>query len=404
VTFIAGLGHLLTPQSSVELPAYSLPDNLGAIIAVGDWLCRNEEAGRIVHTGPPLTLQTLLIALIKAYEIQGLFLLRNAFNAVGLDHTILVKLASTAVTSWILGLSEEQCKSAISHVWMDASPLRVYRSGSNTIPRKGWAAGDACMRAVQFALVTKKGQPGAPTVLTQPRWGFYTTAWRGRSEFELPLDYGSWVVEHVFFKVMPVEGHGISAVEAALVQLRRLQAKGMTPEKHIRRIRIRTCAAAKLIIDKAGTLHNAADRDHCMQYVVSVALLKGSFPEHTDYSNTSPYATSPEIERLSSITEITTDDGLTRDYMDLEKRSLPSGVTLELMNGEVLPEVLVEYPAGHPRHDQTPDMLRRKFHKNMSLMFSGPEIETIERQVADAGDARISGFIDLLSRNCSTRL
>lgn len=179
-----------------------------------DWLSRSSASGTLVHTGPPLTMRTFLVAVIKAYEIQVCFLLRNAFNAVGIDHVMLVKVASTAVVSWLLGLSEEQTMAAISHAWMDVAPLRVYRSGSNTIPRKGWAAGDACMRAIHFALLVRRGQPGSPTPLTMPRWGFYATKWHKAEKFDLPKPYTSWVIENIFFKVMPVEGFCIAPVEA----------------------------------------------------------------------------------------------------------------------------------------------------------------------------------------------
>lgn len=376
-----------------------------------DWLDRSVGSGRLTHHGPPFTIQTLLIALIKAYEVQGCFLLRNAFNGVGLDHTILVKLASTAVVSWILGLSEEQCMAAISHVWMDSSPLRVYRSGSNTIPRKGWAAGDACMRAVQFAILVQRGQPGALSALTQPRWGFYDSMWRGGGPFVMPMPYRTWAVENVLYKVMPVEGHAMAAVEAVLVQrqrlLEKLQSYSMTPAEclqHIGKIKIRTCAAAKLIIDKTGTLRNAADRDHCMQYVIAVALLKGANPDHSDYADSSPYAASPIVDALRMKMEIIADDLLTKDYMDLSKRSVPSGVMIHLTDGHKLSEVLVEFPSGHPQNVRTSDIVRHKFRKNMGLMFSTQEIEQIECMVEQAGDTSISEFVDLMARTCSSRL
>ena len=281
-------------------------DNIGAILAVTDWLSRSSANGSMTHKGPPLTINTLLTAIVKAYEIQGCFLLRNAFNAHGLDHVILVKLASTAVVSWLLGLSNEQTKAAISHVWMDGHPLRVYRSGLNTIPRKGWAAGDACMRAVHLALLVRAGQLGSPTALTMPRWGFYATMWGGK-EFELP-SMGSWVIENVFFKVMPVEGHGISAVEAALVHGDTLRARGLDPSQDVAKIEIRTNAAANLIINKAGTLTNAADRDHCMQYVVALALLKGGAPEVQDFQDHSPWATNTSLSSLREKIDIREDE------------------------------------------------------------------------------------------------
>ncbi|OKL57050.1 hypothetical protein UA08_07375 [Talaromyces atroroseus] len=380
-------------------------DNLGALLAVMDWLSRAATSGRLVHRGPPLTIDTLITAVIKVYEIQGCLLLRNAFNAVGLDHTILVKLASTAVVSWLLGLSEDQTLAAISHAWMDLAPLRVYRSGSNTIPRKGWAAGDACMRAVQFALLTRTGQPGAPTPLTMPRWGFYASIWRNGAPFTLPKPYTTWVVENVFFKVMPVEGHGIAAVQAAVVQAQRMLHRGLLdPVKDIHRIEIRTCAAAHLIIDKNGPLHNAADRDHCMQYCVAVALLKGAAPEAGDFQDGSLYASSQAVEDLRAKIKIRPDESLTADYLDLDKKSIPSALAIHLTNGDVLEEVLVEFPLGHVRNPGTHAAVVHKYRQNLALLFSRSEIEEIEKIVNSGGDRNVSDLLDLLVRYSYTKL
>lgn len=343
-----------------------------------------------------MTINTLLTAIIKAYEIQGCFLLENAFNAHGLDHVILVKLASTAVVSWLLGLSEEQTEAAISHVWMDGHPLRVYRSGVNTIPRKGWAAGDSCMRAVHLALLARAGQLGSPTALTMPRWGFYATMWGGK-EFELPRTMGSWVVENVFFKVMPVEGHAISAVEAALIHGDTLRARGLDPGRDVAKIDIRTNAAANLIINKTGTLTNAADRDHCMQYVVALALLKGGAPEVQDFQDGSPWATSASLSSLREKIDIREDEQMTRDYLDWQKKSLASGVTVALEDGSCLDEVLTEFPIGHVNSSQTAEKVREKLFRNMGLMFSPPETERAVEMLTE-GDGSIHSFVDLFAR------
>ena len=361
-----------------------------------DWLSRSALNGSIHHTGPPLTINTLLTAIIKAYEIQGCFLLENAFNAHGLDHVILVKLASTAVVSWLLGLSEEQTEAAISHVWMDGHPLRVYRSGVNTIPRKGWAAGDSCMRAVHLALLARAGQLGSPTALTMPRWGFYATMWGGK-EFELPRTMGSWVVENVFFKVMPVEGHAISAVEAALIHGDTLRARGLDPGRDVAKIDIRTNAAANLIINKTGTLTNAADRDHCMQYVVALALLKGGAPEVQDFQDGSPWATSASLSSLREKIDIHEDEQMTRDYLDWQKKSLASGFTVALEDGSCLDEVLTEFPIGHVNSSQTAEKVREKLFRNMGLMFSPPETERAVEMLTE-GDGSIHSFVDLFAR------
>lgn len=362
-----------------------------------DWLSRSSASGSITPTGPPLTINTLLTAIIKAYEIQGCFLLRNAFNARGLDHVILVKLASTAVVSWLLGLSEEQTMAAISHVWMDGHPLRVYRSGLNTIPRKGWAAGDACMRAVHLALLVKAGQLGSPTALTMPRWGFYATMWDGKN-FELPKPMGSWVVENVFFKVMPVEGHGISAVEAALVHGETLRARGLDPGWDVAEVAIRTNQAARLIIDKRGILTNAADRDHCMQYVVALALLKGRAPEAQDFQDSSPWATSAALSSLREKIVIREDAQMTRDYLDWRKKSLASGVTVTLIGGSRLDEVLTEFPVGHINSDKTAEKVREKLVRNLGLVFS-PRETARAVEMLEEGDGCIHRFVDLFARD-----
>jgi 2-methylcitrate dehydratase len=363
-----------------------------------DWLCRSAASGRLIHNGPPLTVHTLLVSTIKAYEVQGCFLLRNAFNTAGLDHTILVKLASTAVVSWCLGLTKPQTMAAISQVWMDTAPLHVYRAGHNTIPRKGWAAGDAYMRAVYFALLTQKGQAGSPTPLTMPRWGFYATTWQNGRPFQFPKPYTTWVIENIFYKVMPVEGHGIAAVEASIVQSKKLKARELDPAVDIASIEIRTCAAANLIINKKGSLYNAADRDHCMQYVVAVALLKGTAPVATDFEDDSTFASSPDVVALREKIHIPQDDDLTKDYLDLEKKSIPSGVTTHLNSGDVLSEVLVEFPLGHMENKGTATMVRDKFNTNMALMFSEEEIKGVENSLRQGSNVSISAFVDQLAR------
>jgi 2-methylcitrate dehydratase len=370
-------------------------DNLGALFAVSDWLCRSSASGKLRHEGPPLTIRTLLEATIKAYEIQGCFLVRNAFNAYGLDHTILVKLASTAIVSWLLGLSEDQTMAAISHVFMDGSPLRIFRAGENTIPRKGWAAGDACMRAVHFALLTRCGQPGAPSVLTAPRWGFYANTWHG-NQFSLPKPFGTWVIENVFFKLIPAEGHGISAIEAALQLVARLRERGLDPVADIKKIKVRTTASANMIINKTGRLYNAADRDHCMQYMLAIVFLKGAIPEVADYHDESPWATDLRMDALRPKFEIKEDERLTKDYFDLNKRSVASGITVVLHDGSQLEEVLVEFPIGHTANKQTLPEVQRKFKKNMRAIFSDEEIEGI--LTAIEGDGSISSFVDLFAR------
>lgn len=341
-------------------------------------------------------MRTLYTAMIKAYEIQGCFLIKNAFHKKGLDHVILVKLASTAVVSWLLGLSEEQTLAALSHVWMDGAALRVYRSGSNTIPRKGWAAADASMRAVFLTLLVQSGQAGAPRALTMPGWGFYARSWDGQI-FDLPRDFGTWAIENIFFKVIPVEGHSISAIEATLVQRHRLLELQRDPRQSIEQIRVRINAAAYFLINKTGLLRNPADRDHCLQYVLALTLLKGAIPQPEDYSDSSPWASSPDIHELRSKVEVIEDEDFSRDYQDPEKRSIASAVTLILADGLVLDEVVVEYAVGHVKHPKTLSEVYRKFQHNLSPCFTSMEIHHIRQLVEDDSQC-VSDIVDLLSR------
>ncbi|KAJ5983687.1 hypothetical protein N7481_005786 [Penicillium waksmanii] len=372
-------------------------DNLAAILPVMDWLSRASIPGRPGHTGPPLTMTTLLEALIKAYEIQGCYQMQNAFNKYGIDHVVLVKLASAAVVSWLMGLTEEQTMASISHIWMDGHPIRVYRSKSSTIPRKGWAAGDAARRAVQTALYVRAGQPGAQEALTAKPWGFLARTF-GERGFEFPRPFGTWTIRNVFFKTMPVEGHGISAVEAAIVQRQRIVGHGLPePAKHIERVELRTSEAANLIINKNGPLQNAADRDHCIQYVVALSFLKGSAPAATDYSGESPWAVSAELAHLRGKISVRSDPQLTRDYLDLDMKSIGTGLTVVLKDGTVLPEVLVEYPIGHVRDARTKRALQTKFMRNMAYMFPETEIAHM-LEVVENMKTPIVDLVDLLAR------
>lgn len=396
----SGRSHIISQLTTVL--TYTPPDNLGAILAVSDWLCRSSKEGVISHNGPPLTMKTILEALIKAYEIQGCMLLRNAFNAYGLDHVILVKLASTAVVSWLMGSTEGQTMAAISQVWMDGQALRVYRQKGNTIPRKGWAAGDACMKATQLALLTKAGQPGSPTPLTMPRWGFYANSF-GNNSFDLPKKYSSWVIENIIFKVMPVEGHGVPSVEAAMIHLRTLKARQLSAQKDISQIVIRTNAATDMIINKTGELSNAADRDHCLQYLIALTFLKGDLPEAEDFLDSNMWSKSSDLDNLRDKIKIFVDERLTKDYMDLDVKSVATGMTLMVSDGTHLSEVLVEFPIGHGKNPKTQDVVEQKFQKNMKLMFSPEEIDNIIEMVEhkDNEEKPVSEFLDLLVRESS---
>ena len=379
-------------------------DNIGALLSVADWLSRSNATASIPNDSnsnsnnspkppPSMTMHSLLSAQIKAYEIQGCLQELNSFNAVGLDHTILVKIASTASASWLLGLSESQTLAALSQAFQDGHPLRTYRQAPNAGPRKGWAAGDACMRAVQMALLTQAGQPGAPTVLTAPRWGFYETLYRG-GEFVLGREYGSWVMETVAFKLIPAEGHAISAVEAALQLVGIMKEKGISAERDVESVKIRTQGPAYTIVNKSGSLRNAADRDHCLQYIVAIVLLKGDVIETKDYLDISPWASDPRVDVLRAKMEIVEEKQFTLDYQDPRKRSCPNGLTVCMNDGSKLDEVLVEYPIGHPGRTDTLEQLRLKFRRNMSLAFEKERVEEMERAV-ERDDLRVCEFVDL---------
>jgi 2-methylcitrate dehydratase len=296
-----------------------------------------------------------------------------------------------------MGFTEEQALTAISHVFMDGSPLRTFRNAPNTVPRKGWAAGDACSRALQLIFLVSKGQPGARTVLTVPRWGFYANLFGGKS-FDLPCSYGTWVMENIFFKCIPAEGHGISAIDATLQQAKILQKRALDPLASITKIRLRTHAACIRIISKQGALHNTADRDHCVQYMIAVTLLKGQPLEVDDYADASHWANNAAVDALRDRIEVFEDAALTRDYLDPKVKTAASGVSIQLRNGELLDEILVHYPIGHVEHPHTTQAVNEKFWRNMSLRFSKPEIEHILEAIQDE-DMRVCDWVDLWVRS-----
>lgn len=365
---------------------------------MADWLSRNPGERR--PDAAPLTINTVLIAMIKAYEIQGCFQQLNAFNAVGLDHVILVKVASTAVVSWLLGVGEAEALNAVSQAWMDGHPLRAYRHAPNAGPRKGWAGGDACMRAVHLALLSRNGQPGAPTVLSAKRWGFYDSLFRG-VEFKIPRKFGSWVMENIFFKIVPAEGHALAAIEAALLLRPELTRRGNSWHEDIEKIRIRTHAGACLIINKSGELHNAADRDHCMQYMIAVVMLKGQLLEYGDYADESPWATDSKVHDIRAKCELVEDAQFTEDYHDSSKRSMASGVTVCLKNGTEVGEVVVEYPLGNPKQAGTAQAVRAKSKKNLNLILEESTSQKVIDSIQKEDDMAVRDFVDMFVKQHS---
>jgi 2-methylcitrate dehydratase len=323
-------------------------------------------------------MRDVLTAMIKAHEIQGCIALENSFNKVGLDHVVLVKVASTAVVSHLLGLSREQMLNAVSLAWVDGQSLRTYRHAPNTGSRKSWAAGDATSRAVRLALVAQTGEMGYPSVLTAKTWGFYDVSFKGQP-FKFQRPYGSYVMENVLFKIsFPAEFHSQTAVEAAVTLHGQLAAKGLTAA-NIARVTIRTHEAAIRIIDKQGPLANPADRDHCIQYMVAVPLIFGRLTAE-DYED--KLALDPvwgkRIDEVRSRIVCVEDKQFTADYHDPEKRSIANALTIELTDGTTQPEVVVEYPIGHRlrRRDGIP-LLIEKFRTNLARRFADKQQTSI---------------------------
>jgi 2-methylcitrate dehydratase len=334
-------------------------DNLGGILATADWLSRNAvAAGK-----PPLVMKQVLEAMIKAHEIQGCMALENSFNKVGLDHVVLVKLASTAVVGQLLGLSRDELINAVSLAFVDGQALRTYRHAPNTGSRKSWAAGDATSRAVRLALIAKTGEMGYPSVLTAKTWGFYDVLFKGK-EFKFQRPYGSYVMENVLFKIsFPAEFHSQTAVECAMDIHRKLAKLGKSAAD-IRKITIRTHEACIRIIDKKGPLNNPADRDHCIQYMVAVPILFGRLTA-ADYED--EVAADPRIDALRDKIVCVEDPQFTADYHDPDKRSIANALTVEFSDGSTLPEIVCEYPIGHKRRRKEGiPVLVEKFKTNLA--------------------------------------
>ncbi|PZR18448.1 MAG: 2-methylcitrate dehydratase [Archangium gephyra] len=345
-------------------------DNLGGILAVADWVSRNNLA----NGKPALTMKDVLIAMVQAHEIQGCIALENSFNKVGLDHVILVKVASTAVCGRLLGLSRDELLNAVSLAWVDGQSLRTYRHAPNTGSRKSWAAGDATSRAVRLGLMAKTGEMGYPSALTAKTWGFYDVSFKG-NQFKFQRPYGSYVMENVLFKIsFPAEFHSQTAVEAAMTLHGELGKRGKTAAD-IKSVSIRTHEACIRIIDKKGPLANPADRDHCIQYMVAVPLIHGRLTA-ADYEDN--VASDPRIDALREKIVCVEEPSFTKDYHDPEKRSIANAMTVTLNDGTVLPEIAVEYPIGHKRRRaEGIPVLVEKFKTNLNRRFAAKQQKTI---------------------------
>jgi 2-methylcitrate dehydratase len=332
-------------------------DNLGGILATADYLSRRNVA----EGKAPLTVGDVLRGMIMAHEIQGVLAIENSFNRVGLDHVLLVRVASTAVVTRMLGGSREDVITALTHAWADGGALRTYRHAPNAGSRKSWAAGDATSRAVLLALRTLRGEMDIPSILTAKLWGFQDRLFGGK-DITLARKLGSYVMEHVLFKIsFPAEFHAQTAAECAMT----LHPQVKDRIDDIRKITIRTHESAIRIIDKKGKLANFADRDHCIQYMVAVPLIFGRL-EASDYED--EVAADPRIDTLREKMVCKEDKQFTKDYLDADKRSIANGITVEFKDGSKLKEVVVEYPIGHRRRRKEGiPVLVEKFKRNLGL-------------------------------------
>ena len=342
-------------------------DNLGSILMTADWLDRQAAAAGM----PRLTIRDVLLGMIQAYEIQGVLALENAFNRVGLDHVLLVKVASTAVAARLLGCDRDEIINAISNAWIDGQALRTYRHAPNTGSRKSWAAGDAASRGVRLALIARKGEMGYPSALTAPRWGFSDALFQGQP-VRLAQPFGSYVMENILFKVaFPAEFHAQTAVEAAF-QLHPLVKDRLT---EIERVVITTQESAMRIINKTGPLYNPADRDHCIQYMTAIGLL---FGELTADHYEDAVAVDPRIDALREKMDCVEDPRYSREYLDPARRSIANAVQVFFADGSSTAKIEVEYPIGHRRRrDEAGPLLEEKMLKNLSERLPEPRVKAL---------------------------
>ena len=364
-------------------------DNLGAILATADWLSRT--------TDKKFTVKDVLTAMIKAHEIQGCIALENSFNKVGLDHVILVKVASTAVVAQMMGLTRDQALAAVSLAWVDGQSLRTYRHFPNAGSRKSWAAGDATSRAVRLALIAKTGEMGYPSALTAKTWGFYDVSFKG-NEFKFQRPYGSYVMENVLFKIsFPAEFHSQTGVEAAMTIYHQMQAAGKRSDD-IAKVTIRTHEACIRIIDKKGPLNNPADRDHCIQYMVAVPFIFGRLTAR-DYEE--DIAADPRIDALREKIVCVEDPAYTAAYHDPEKRSIANAITVEFKDGTVFDEIAVEYPIGHARRrTEGIPLLIEKYKTNLARIYDGDKQKKILDLCLDYDkltSTPVNEFMDLMA-------
>jgi 2-methylcitrate dehydratase len=348
-------------------------DNLGGILAVADYLSRRSRA----EGKAPLTMQDVLAAMIKAHEIQGVLALENSFNRVGLDHVLLVRVASTAVVTRMLGGDREQVINAVSNAWIDGGALRTYRHAPNTGSRKSWAAGDATSRAVRLALIAMTGEMGYPSALSAKTWGYFDVLFKGKP-FTFSQGFGSYVMENILFKIsFPAEFHAQTAVEAGMV----LHDEVKDRLDDIEKIVIETQEAGVRIIDKTGPLDNPADRDHCIQYMIAVPMIFGRLTA-ADYED--DIASDPRIDSLRAKMEVSENEGFTKDYFDPSKRYIGNAVQVFFKDGSSTERVAIDYPIGHrQRREEGIPVLVNKFETSVSPKLKARQWKELDALCAD---------------------
>ena len=366
-------------------------DNLGAILSVCDFISRQQ----IDNGDEPLKMRTVLESMIMAHEIQGVLALENSFNRVGLDHVLLVKVASTAVATKLLGGSIDQIKDAVSQAWLDGQSLRTYRHAPNAGSRKSWAAGDATSRGVRLAMITMSGEMGYPGALSAPVWGFEDVLFKGDS-LSLPQPFETYVMENILFKIsFPAEFHAQTAVEAAVS----LHSEIKDRINEIESIEITTHESAIRIISKVGELNNPADRDHCLQYMVAIGLLKGNLVAE-DYED--DVAKDPRVDELREKMVINEDKRYSKEYLEADKRSIANRIKVHFKDGTATNEVEVEYPIGHKRRRKEGiPILEKKFKDNLSITydeFKSNEIFELCMDQRKLEEISVADFQQLLSK------
>ncbi|MPZ48249.1 MAG: bifunctional 2-methylcitrate dehydratase/aconitate hydratase [Dehalococcoidia bacterium] len=365
-------------------------DNIAAMLMIGDWMSRT----RLAEGREPLPMRAVMEATVKAYEVQGGLALENDFNAMGLDHTASIKIATCAAAAGLLGCSREQVINAVSHAWVDGQPLATFRRAPNTGPRKSWAAGDAASRGVWLALLALRGEEGVPSALTAPRWGFYDVYTKGQPlRFQRPFE--TYVIENVLFKIgYPAAFHAQSAVEAA-IGLHELVSGRLDD---VERVEVRCHKSSMIILNKTGPLHNFADRDHCLQYMMARGLIFGKLTAD-DYSDEA--AADPRIDALREKMHLVEDETYSRDYLDPAKRTNSNAIQAHFRDGSSTPVSEVLYPLGHPRRRaEGLPLLTEKLERSVSLVFSGTRREQILAVAKDQSrleSMAVNEFVDLLT-------